>query len=120
MPNPEPIALASIRLSIAAITEAFSRVKDPRGDHLERFSLPDILVLVVSGMLAGCEDWVGIEDFGEQRAEWFQAQGLSVQGTPSHDTLGQVFRALDANMLRTCFAGWVQRAMGALTWCDCC
>ena len=33
-----------------------------------------------------------MEDFGEQRAEWFHAQGLFPQGMPSHDTLGRVFR----------------------------
>ena len=114
MPDPEPMSLAEMRLSIASIAEAFAAVRDPRRDHLKRFPLPDILVLAVAGMLAGCEDWVDMEDFGEQRAEWFKAQGLFAQGTPSHDTLGRVFRALDAVVVRTCFAQWVQQAMGTV------
>jgi hypothetical protein len=68
MPDPEPISLAEIRLSIASITVAFAAVRDPRRDHLKRFLLPDMLVLAVAGMLAGCKDWVDLEDFGEQRA----------------------------------------------------
>ena len=115
MPNPDPMSFAEIHRSIAPIMEAFAAVRDPRRDHLKRFSLPDILVLTVAGMLAGCEDWVDIEDFGEQRAAWFKAQGLFAQGTPSHDTLGRVFRALDAVVVRTCFAGWVREAMGTVS-----
>lgn len=80
MPDPEPISLAEIRMSIASIKAAFAAVRDPRRDHLKRFLLSDILVLAVAGMLAGCEDWVDMEDFGEQRAEWFKAQGLFPRG----------------------------------------
>jgi predicted transposase YbfD/YdcC len=115
MPDPEPISMAEILLSIASIKAAFAAVKDPRRDHLKRFLLSDILVLAVAGMLAGCEDWVDIEDFGDQRAEWFKAHGLFPQGTPSHDTLGRVFRVLDAVIFRTCFAQWVQQAMGTVS-----
>jgi predicted transposase YbfD/YdcC len=115
MPNPTPISQAEIRLSILSIKSAFAEVEDPRRDHLKRFSLSDILVLSVAGMLAGCEDWVDIEDFGDQRVEWFQAQGMFAQGMPSHDTLGRVFRALDAVVFRACFARWVQRALGTLS-----
>ena len=115
MPDPEPISLSEIRLSIASIKEAFAAMRDPRRDHLKRFLLPDLLVLAVSGMLAGCEDWVDMEDFGEQRAEWFHAQGLFPQGMPSHDTLGRVFRVLDAVVMRACFAQWVQQAMGTVS-----
>ncbi len=115
MPDPDPISLSEIRLSIASLKAAFAAVRDPRRDHLKRFTLPDMLVLAVAGMLAGCEDWVDMEDFGEQRAEWFKAQGMFMRGMPSHDTLGRVFRVLDAVVFRTCFAQWAQRALGTLS-----
>lgn len=114
MPDPSPLSPAVIRLSITGILDAFAEVEDPRRDHLKRFPLPDILVLVTAGMLAACDDWVDIADFGDERQEWFQAQGLFPQGMPSHDTLGRVFRALDAVVLRACFARWVQDAMGTV------
>ncbi len=50
MPNPDPMSFAEIRRSIAPIMEAFAAVRDPRRDHLKRFSLPDMLVLTVAGM----------------------------------------------------------------------
>ena len=61
MPDHEPLSLTEIRRSIASIKDAFAAVRDPRRDHLKRFLLSDILVLVVSGMLAGCEDWVDVQ-----------------------------------------------------------
>lgn len=114
MPDPSPLSPAVIRLSITGILDAFAEVEDPRRDHLKRFPLPDILVLVTAGMLAACDDWVDIADFGDERQEWFQAQGLFPQGMPSHDTLGRVFRSLDAVVLRACFARWVQDAIGTV------
>lgn len=98
--------------SFTALREAFADLNDPRRDHLKAFALSDILVLVVMGMLAACENWVEIADFGHARAEWFAEQGLFPNGMPSHDTLGRVFRALDADAMRACFARWVQRVIG--------
>jgi predicted transposase YbfD/YdcC len=101
-------------LSFAGIQAAFADLPDPRRDHLKEYGLPDIMVLVVSGMLAACENWVEIADFGAARADWFAKQGLFPKGMPSHDTLGRVFRVLDAQVMRTCFARWVQSAIGEL------
>lgn len=115
MPNLDSSPLAEFGSAIAALKALFAEVKDPRRDHLKKFALSDILVLSVAGMLAGCEDWVDIEDFGAQRAAWFKEQGLFPQGTPSHDTLGRVFRLLDEQVLRACFAGWMQRLVGGLS-----
>jgi predicted transposase YbfD/YdcC len=97
-----------------AIREAFADLDDPRRDHLKEFPLPDILVLVVLAMLGACENWVEIADFGHARTDWFAEQGLFPNGMPSHDTLGRVFRLLDAEAMRACFARWVQRLVGEL------
>ena len=106
---PDPTAL-----SVAALLETFTDLDDPRRDHLKAYALPDIMVLVVSGLLTACENWVEIADFGHAHAAWFQEQGLFPNGTPSHDTLGRVFRTLDAEMVQRCFANWVQRLVGDL------
>lgn len=109
-----PDHLSPPNLPIVAIHEAFADLADPRRDHLKAYALPDIMVLVVTAMLAACENWVEIADFGEARAEWFAMQGMFPNGMPSHDTLGRVFRALDADAMRACFARWVQRLLGEL------
>lgn len=68
---PDPTAL-----SVAALLETFIDLDDPRRDHLKAYALPDIMVLVVPGLLRACENWVEIADFGHAHAAWFQEQGL--------------------------------------------
>ncbi len=90
-------------------------LEDPRRDHLKAYSLSHVLALAVIGMLAECENWVEIADFGTLRQEWFASHGLFVTGTPSHDTLGRIFRLLDAGVLARCFALWIQQAVGPVS-----
>jgi predicted transposase YbfD/YdcC len=92
---------------LAPFLAIFSSLEDPRRDHLKQHPLPDVLVLVVMGMLAECENWVEIQDFGLHRQEWFQSRGLFPCGMPSHDTLGRIFRALDSAVFASLFASWV-------------
>lgn len=90
-------------------------LEDPRRDHLKAYSLSHVLALSVIGMLAECENWVEIADFGKLRQEWFASHGLFVDGTPSHDTLGRIFRLLDAEVFARCFALWIQQAVGPVS-----
>lgn len=89
----------------------FSDLEDPRRDHLKRHPLSDVLLLVVMGMLAECENWVEIADFGAMRADWFAERKLFPNGMPSHDTLGRIFRALDSAVFAQRFAQWVQSTL---------
>lgn len=123
-PNPTPGILAEIlhteggNLDIspfirrsrlfARAREHFKDQEDPRRDHGKMHPLPDILVLSVMAMIGRCEEWVEIADFGAREKDWFQANGLFPHGMPSHDTLGRVFRLLDAAKLRESFSRWMR------------
>ena len=76
-------------------------------DHLKAYLLSHVLALalVLSGILAECENWVEIADFGRLRQEWFA----------SHDTLERIFRLLDATMFARYFASWVQQVVGSFS-----
>ena len=89
-------------------------IEDPRRDHLKVYSLSQVLALVVIGMLAECENWVEIADFARLRQEWLASHGLFVNGTPSHDTLGRIFRLLDATVFARFFATWAQQVVGPI------
>jgi len=107
-----PTSVSSPDPTFSSFFTIFSELEDPRRNHLLLHPLLDVVVLVVMGMLAECENWVEIADFGDHRAEWFQSRGLFPNGMPSHDTLGRIFRALDASAFAACFAAWVQAALG--------
>ena len=89
---------------LAPLLLLLDSLEDPRRDHLKAYSLSHVLALSVIGMLAECENWVEIADFGKLRQEWFASHGLFVDGTPSHDTLGRIFRLLDATVFARAFA----------------
>jgi len=94
------------------LLSVWDSLEDPRRDHLRVYSLSQVLALSVIGMLAECENWVEIADFARLRQGWFASHGLFVDGTPSHDTLGRIFRLLDAAVFARCFARWVQQVVG--------
>lgn len=96
------------RLAPASLVDAFSQLPDPRREHLRQYDLMDILVLTLVAVICGSDSWLDIAEFGDARLDWFQEHGLLMNGAPSHDTLGRVFRRLDHQAFAHCFAAWVQ------------
>jgi DDE_Tnp_1-associated len=47
-------------------------MKDPRVEGRCRHSLTDIIVIVLCGVISGCEGWSGITEFAEDRKEWLE------------------------------------------------
>src|SRR5258706_8127886 len=101
----------------AKAAEAFDRVVEflesfePLEDHRQRakvlYPLDEVLLLVLLGVLAGCEGWVEIEKFGEAKLNLLRRFRPYKDGTPSHDQLGDIFSALDAEQFQGCFIAWV-------------
>jgi predicted transposase YbfD/YdcC len=87
------------------------QMKDPRRTTKGnlKHSLPDILFLVISAVLCGCNDWESIEVFGESQLEWYRKHYPYKNGIPSHDTLNRVFSALDPTVFSEKFIEWTQQ-----------
>lgn len=85
-------------------------MKDPRrttrGHFLHRLS--DIILLVVSAVLCGADDWDDINTFGEEQQEWLRKFGSFKNGIPSHDTINRVFSAIDPVQFNSCFTRWIE------------
>jgi predicted transposase YbfD/YdcC len=86
----------------------FKTVADPRIERCKRHKLGDILFLAVCAMLAGANDFVGMQKFGHAKRDWLQKFLELPQGIPSHDTIGRVFSLLDGEQFIHCFLSWVQ------------
>ena len=71
------------------------------------YPLDEILLLCLLGVLAGCESWVEIARFGEKKLGLLRRFRPFEDGTPSHDQLGDIFAALDAQAFQSCFIAWV-------------
>ena len=86
----------------------FKDLKDPRIARKMLYPMREILILTLSGMVAGCDSWEDLEDFGKQKVELLRTFGGFENGTPSDDTLRRFFRALDPQVFQKCFAQWMQ------------
>ena len=47
----------------------FITFTDPRVDRTKRYPLLEIILLVVTGTLSGCDGWKQIKDFGDSKLE---------------------------------------------------
>lgn len=91
-------------------TVHFSGLQDPRRTNKGNFHhlLSDILLLTVSAMLCGINEWSSVITFGESQLDWLRKHGSFSKGIPSQDTLERVFAALDPKSFNTCFTNWME------------
>ena len=70
----------------------------------------DILVISVCAILANADTWEDIEEFGEEKEDWFRSFLELPKGIPSHDTFYRTFSRLDPDKFQDCFTRWVKSA----------
>jgi predicted transposase YbfD/YdcC len=85
-------------------------------DHRQRgkvmYPLDEVLLLALLAVLAGAESFVEIARFGCKKLEFLRRFRPFLDGTPSHDHLGDIFAALDAEQFQRCFVAWVASLIG--------
>lgn len=87
---------------------SFQDLPDPRVEGRCDHKLIDIIVITVCAVIAGAENWVDVQSFGEAKHEWLKTFLELPAGIPSHDTFGRFFAALDAEAFQTAFMRWVE------------
>ena len=91
-----------------SIQENFSAIKDPRIERTKLHLLEDIIALTICAVIAGCESWVDVENYGKNKEEWLKTLLKLPNGIPSHDTIGRVFSLLDPESFQECFSSWMK------------
>lgn len=97
-------------MSSNALANHFITITDPRQDN-KAHTLIDIIMVAICATLAGCQGWIEIAAFGEERSPWFKTFLALPNGIPSHDTFGRVFSLLDPKQFQAAFAAWMQSAV---------
>lgn len=87
--------------------EHFELLEDPRQAGKVWYRLDEVLLLCLVAVLAAAESWVEIAEFGKKKLELLRRFRPFENGTPSHDQLGDLFAALDAEQFQRCFIAWV-------------
>jgi hypothetical protein len=91
-----------------SLLDRSSALEDPRQAAKVLHLLPEILRLLLCATLAGADDFVEIELWGNEHLASLRRFLPYPHGIPSHDTLGEVIAALDPELLKACFTSWVE------------
>ncbi len=95
-------------MPVPSLIDHFAALDDPRQSWKVLFPLPEILLLVLCGTLAGAEDFVEIRRWGQMNEAFLRRLLPYKAGIPSHDTLNDVINAIDGGLFAECFSAWVE------------
>ncbi|MCP3870122.1 MAG: ISAs1 family transposase [Gammaproteobacteria bacterium] len=97
-----------------SLIEHISIIADPRVTGRCNHLLVDIIVLAITAILCGADDWNSIEGFGKAKQEWFRRFLQLPSGIPSHDTFRRVFARISPSDFQECFIEWVRDVAGTI------
>ena len=111
-------AMDDVTTACGALAEAvvflnhFKGMPDPRQRGKVMYPLEEVLLLALLAVLAGAESFVDIARFGRMKRGLLRRFRPFLDGTPSHDHLGDIFAALDAEQFQRCFVAWTASLIG--------
>ena len=85
----------------------FAALRDPRQSWKVVYPLPEVLLTVLAGTIAGAEDFVEIRRWAKLHVDFLRRFLPFASGIPSHDTLNDIMNAIDGELFCTCFTQWV-------------
>lgn len=86
----------------------FLSISDPRVGGRCSYSLLNILIIVLCGLICGCDGWKAMELFARTRKRWLSQFIDLSEGIPSHQTLGRVFSLIDPLEFEQCIRQWIE------------
>ena len=93
----------------------FKNLRDHRQRGKVVYPLGEVLLLTLLAVLAGADSFVDIARFGCKKLEFLRRFRPFLGGTPSHDHLGDIFAALDADQFQRCFVARTASLIGVPT-----
>ena len=91
-----------------SLLEHFSTIKDPRDPAKVRYPLGEVLLLVVSATIAGCDDYDEIAAWGQSHLAILRRLSEFHFTTPCEDWLRVVMNRIDPDLFQACFTGWAR------------
>ena len=86
----------------------FEVLEDPRDTRGKRHELINIIIMTIYGILCKYTDFTNLADFLKVNEEYFTKTLDLKYGTPSHDTLSNVFSIIDAKEFMKIFIEWIK------------
>ena len=99
----------------AAFISLFANLRDPRVERTRKHPLANVVVIAVLGVLAGCEGWDDVHDWGILKQEWLSTFLDLREGIPSADVVRRVFEAIRPKEFQACFAKLIAAWVATMT-----
>jgi predicted transposase YbfD/YdcC len=96
------------RPRLRRLLEHFAAVADPRESWRVAHPLPEVLLLVVCGTIASCDDYEDIVDWGEAHLSFLRRFLPYHHGLPCADWLRTLMNRIDPDLFSACFMSWAR------------
>jgi predicted transposase YbfD/YdcC len=92
---------------------SFELLEDTREEGKVKHKLLDILFLVISGVICGCNTWeeVHLWSIADMNIVWLEKYIQLKNGIPSLSTIGRLFDIINPKQFEKCFIGWMKTAV---------
>lgn len=101
---------------ISPLKAQLLQLTDPRLKRRRKHELIDVLMIAVTALLCGAENFTHMAQFGKAKETWLRTFLTLTHGIPSHDTFRRVFMLLSPEKFSAVFLHWTQslrQAVGA-------
>ena len=98
---------------LRALLDHFALIQDPREPWKVAHPLPEVLLLVVCGTIADCDDYDHIAAWGEVHLPFLREMLPYHHGVPGGRWLTLLMNRIDPGLFSACFSAWVRE-----TWPD--
>lgn len=93
---------------LRALLEHFAAIEDPREPHRVAHPLPEVLLLVVCGSIADCDDYDAVAAWGETHLGFLRRFLPYHFGVPTGRWLTILMNRIDPALFSACFTAWVR------------
>jgi predicted transposase YbfD/YdcC len=90
------------------LLDHFSAITDTRQSWRVAYPLPEILLLVVCGSIAACDDYDDILEWGQAHLAFLRRFLPDHHGLPCADWLRVLMNRIDPDLFSACFMSWVR------------
>jgi predicted transposase YbfD/YdcC len=98
------------RSRLAALLDHFSHVEDPRDVRRILHPLPEVLLLVVCGTVADCDDYEDIAAWGAAHLEFLRRHLPYEHGVPGERWLTILMNRINPALFSAAFSDWVRES----------
>lgn len=94
------------------IIKLVQQIPDPRVKGRTVHKMEHIIYITIAAVIAGCQTWDDIEEFGKTKKEFFKSRLPGLERIPSHDTFNRFFSIFDPKGFEQIFRDWVKEIIG--------